>query len=471
MNPNQILSADEYSHFLRSLHNYGKRSIRIRLDRLDTPLPFDVHPIPWFANGRFLDDSGVRPAAFMNYAVADYYIQDAASMLALALMDIKPDEWVCDLCAAPGGKASAIAEQLGKDGFLLANESIRSRLEVLKYALARTGQPTYATCCYDPEELADAAAQCFDAVLVDAPCSGQTLVGKNKRDSNAFALHQIEHCALRQRRILLSAVRLLKPGGRLVYSTCTFSSEENEEQLRWLHTEFPNCWEPIVPETLQNWQSSIESGCYRLWPHRDECAGGFAAAVRMIREIDVEKIQAQGSSGISNSLNQKKRSKSAPRPPDATKPIKNRPERTVERKPGAREFLAHIGDVHQLEMAVDQRGIFGGTAGTNRTIESLRPLVLDAPTWVIANANHFVPTQALAMLTPEYFDPHCKEVLDDASAIAFMAGISVQKTSTIARTGNDWSIAHWRNKPLGWLKFAGNRWNNHLPAWARLRID
>jgi len=463
MNFHQLLDGHELGAFQKALHGYGKRAIRLRADRLDTTLPFEVSEVPWFPSGRFLVDSDFRPAAALNYAVADYYIQDAASMLPLALLDVQPGDWICDLCAAPGGKASAIAERLGPNGFLLANESIRSRLDVLRYALARTGKPTYAICSYDPERLADNASQCWDAILVDAPCSGQTLVGKNKRDANAFAENQIEHCALRQKRILHSAVQMLKLGGRLIYSTCTFAVEENEAQIRWLLNEYPNSLEPIQRKQLEQWSSPQEPGCYRLWPHRDDCAGGFAAGLRLTRPIDSERWIVPPSA-------ENRRRQPHPRSGDKSFPRNHNNKAEKARQSAGNELLLELGNLLNLDVEWTGRDAHCISAGVRSARSKITEIVLTPPTVLIESGSHFVPTQALAMLTPESFIPLQANGLNDSQSLEFMKGNAVVRESSFAGMSNGWSIAQWNAKPMGWFKSAGNRWNNHLPSWARLNI-
>ena len=274
MNLNQLLDVSEHEAFQNAMHLLSDRCIRPHVRRIVTDLPFEVNEVPWFAGGLFLVDSTLRPASFLNYATADYYIQDGASLLPLALLDAQADDMVCDLCASPGGKASAIAERLGKSGFLLANESIRSRVDVLRYALARTGNPCFAVSTYDPDDLASQMIRSFDAVLVDAPCSGQTLVARSKRNDNAFSDNQIDHCALRQQRILQSAIRMLKPGGRLIYSTCSLERQENEDVVaRFLgeNTGFA-ARRPNVPDRFLT-----PEGFARTFPHRDDIDGFFIA--------------------------------------------------------------------------------------------------------------------------------------------------------------------------------------------------
>ena len=117
---------------------------------------------------------------------------------------------------------------------LRPNSSNAPKVLTPLFPLAKTGNPCFAVSSYDPDDLASHMPKSFDSMLVDAPCSGQTLVARSKRDDNAFSDNQIEHCALRQQRILQSAIRMLKPGGRLIYSTCTFAIEENESQIQWL---------------------------------------------------------------------------------------------------------------------------------------------------------------------------------------------------------------------------------------------
>jgi len=274
-----FLTTEELSHFEAACQTFPRRCIRLRDDRINRPLPFDTTPIDWYPTGKWVDDSAIRPASFLNYAIGDYYIQDAGSLLPIAVLQPRPGEWICDLCAAPGGKASAILEAMQGEGCLVANESIRTRVHALEHVLGRTGQANYIVTSWDPDEMASRLPEVFDAILVDAPCSGQMLVGKSKRDENAWHPSQIFHCAQRQTRILNAAIRMLKPNGRLVYSTCTFAEVENEAQIRRLVQEYPGAFEPIERIPLKKWASPVASGCYRLWPHRDSCAGGFAAGL------------------------------------------------------------------------------------------------------------------------------------------------------------------------------------------------
>ena len=212
--PADVLDAAEWEALVEAMHSRPPKAIRLRhvgAHGLAEPLPtpFATEPIPWFEWGRFATSEN-RPGQYLHHAAGAYYIQDAASQLALKLLAVQPGERIADVCASPGGKASAILEIVGPGGgFLLANESIRNRVPALAWNLARVGYPRYAVTNLDPELLAQQLSGSFDGVLVDAPCTGQTLVGRGKQKALAFSTDQVLHAAARQRRILEAAAQLV----------------------------------------------------------------------------------------------------------------------------------------------------------------------------------------------------------------------------------------------------------------------
>jgi 16S rRNA C967 or C1407 C5-methylase (RsmB/RsmF family) len=459
MNLDQLLPASEHEAFHQASLSYSDRCIRKHVRRLDSELPFSVTEVPWYLLGRFLVDSSIRPASFLEYATADYYIQDAASLLPLALIDLQEDDLICDLCASPGGKSSAIAERLGPNGFLLANESIRSRVDVLKYSLVKTGNPCFAVSSYDPDDLASLVPNAFDVVLVDAPCSGQTLVARKKRDDNAYSASQIEHCALRQQRILESAIRMLKVGGRLVYSTCTFATEENEAQIQRLHTQYPNAWEPIEPVGLAPWRSPVQSGCYRLWPHRDHCSGGFAAGLRLVKELDLEPI------ATANRTAKKWDAKSS-KGADRSELLKQK---------SAREALLALGAFSNVTTEWRNGHLQCMMPSVRNAVNEYRQVAMEPMAVLIESGNHFVPTQGLALLDPGIFVPNRTVELESSQATQFANGESIPlstiESQSSTKSASAWAVAKWNSRPLGWCKALSNRLNNHLPPWARLNLS
>ncbi|XZE46379.1 methyltransferase RsmF C-terminal domain-like protein [Pirellulaceae bacterium SH467] len=456
----QVLPPSEHELFHGARQNYPSRAIRIRDDRIETGLPFETEQVPWYARGRWLSDFQVRPATFLNYGIADYYIQDAGSFLPIALLDPKPGEWILDLCAAPGGKASAILEAMQGSGLLVANETIRGRLDSLQYMLARTGHANYVVSNQDPEDLSQALSGRFDAILVDAPCSGQMLVARDKRDENAWSQKQVLHSAKRQNRILDAAVRMLKPGGRLVYSTCTFAVEEDEDQLSRLTTTWPGRFEPLESVGLTPWQSPLAKGCYRLWPHRDRCAGGFAGGLVL---KDSATDWEEGGNGERKRVAKGKGLRGHPKE-----------ERDV------LQTIAPMGDLSSdLELRLWSGELSAASSDVWRLLDRFH--WLGAPmTAAYRKGTRWLPSHALAMLRPTWFQPKRSVELDSDRASVYLRGevvalrgespdlgIGVRSAEEPGEAeGDGWHVARWRNCPMGWAKGVSNRWNNHLPAWA-----
>ncbi|MFN7732984.1 MAG: methyltransferase RsmF C-terminal domain-like protein [Pirellula sp.] len=479
-----LLPIAERELFFRSLRAYPDRCVRPRPDRIDLGLPFEAEAVPWYAEGRRLRDASIRPGSFLHYAAADYYIQDGASMLPLALVDWSEGDRVCDVCAAPGGKATAIAERLGPGGVLVANEVIRSRVDVLKFALARTGRADYVVTHHDPSVLADRYGGAFDKVVLDVPCSGQSLLSKSKQSDSAFSASQIELCAARGRRILGDAVRLLRKGGTLIYSTCTFSVEENEAQVAWLLERFPGAWEPIRVAALAEWESPMMQGCYRLWPHRDGCAGSFATALRLVGELGEEEARTDAREESPHAGRE-------PRSRGGSRPSQKRANRgSGGRAAGPRS------DASQPEELMDALGVLSGEVrweapgggllepGVAQWLQEYGTDAVDAAPLAFLSGKQWVPSHALALLREEWFAPHRSIDLEDAQAASYMEGASLHAGASEAlalassshpheaaadRAGIDWAVARWRGRPLGWLKRSAGRWNNHLPTWARVQ--
>ena len=307
--------------------------------------------------------------------------------------------------------------------------------------------------------LANLMPQTFDAVLVDAPCSGQTLVGRNKRDDNAFSENQIEHCALRQQRILQSAVQLLKLGGRLIYSTCTFATEENESQIQWLQEKFPGAWEPIEPLEIAPWRSPVQAGCYRLWPHRDHCAGGFAAGLQLVKEIEFEpyRMSSRGSKHREVPLAEKSKQRSE-----------------MDKQESVKEVLGLLGEFTNVTTEWQRGYAQCMTPGAMQMTGNFPQVAMEPMAVLIEAGNHFVPTQGLALLDNKFFKPHRTLELVEHQAKLFASGASIGIGSaphqSSSKTESGWTIATFNSRPLGWCKVLSNRLNNHLPPWARLNM-
>ncbi len=268
---------EEYPQFLMSLER--PRAVALRFNPLKgekAELPFVGAPVPWEPLGCYYDPQA-RPGLHPYHEAGVYYLQEASAMAPVALLDPQPGENICDLCAAPGGKSTQIAGRMAGQGLLLCNELSPKRAKILSRNIERMGVANALVTNEHPKTLAEKYPGFFHRVLVDAPCSGEGMFRKEEAAVTDWSPETVQMCANRQQEILESAAKLVRPGGRLVYSTCTFAPEENEETVeRFLrqHPEFsPECVE--AP-----WFTPAEHGSFRLWPHKLLGEGHFGAVLR-----------------------------------------------------------------------------------------------------------------------------------------------------------------------------------------------
>ena len=268
---------DEYDAFLQSLER--PRAVALRFNPLkgERPvLPFVGDPVPWEGEGFYYDPES-RPGLHVYHEAGVYYLQEASAMAPVALLDPQPGERVCDLCAAPGGKTTQIAGRMLGRGFLLCNEINPKRAKILSRNIERMAVSNALVTNEHPERLAQKYPGFFDRVLVDAPCSGEGMFRKEEAAVTDWSQETVEMCARRQAEILHSAARLVRPGGRLVYSTCTFAPEEDEQAVEAFLAAHPE----FIPEEVEApWFEKGENASFRMWPHKLLGEGHFAAVFR-----------------------------------------------------------------------------------------------------------------------------------------------------------------------------------------------
>lgn len=231
----QQLLGDEYDAWYRLKDEAPRRGMRINTLKTDAASFFALtglpqEPTPFCDHGYYLHDEkglGVSPA----YLAGLFYIQEPSASAAVTILDVQKGDRVLDLCAAPGSKTTQISESLGQTGFLVANEINPRRAAVLKENVERHGSANVYVLNSDTARVADAFPSYFDRVLCDAPCSGEGMMRKNEEAEKQWSSELVHSCAARQKEILENAYRCLAGGGTLVYSTCTFNKEENEEVI------------------------------------------------------------------------------------------------------------------------------------------------------------------------------------------------------------------------------------------------
>ena len=236
------LLGGEYPAFLASYAEHPTVGLRVNTLKIAPETfrllaPFELAPVPWCAAGLTIIGDDVEAGKHPFHAAGLYYLQDPSAMAVIELLDPQPGERVLDLASAPGGKATHIAAKMQGQGLLVANEIHPKRAWELAGNLERWGAINVAITNETPERLAERFEGLFDRVLVDAPCSGEGMMRKGEAARVEWAPGLVRGCALRQTTILEQAARLVRPGGRLVYSTCTFNPEENEGTItRFLDT-------------------------------------------------------------------------------------------------------------------------------------------------------------------------------------------------------------------------------------------
>ncbi|MGG4554085.1 RsmB/NOP family class I SAM-dependent RNA methyltransferase [Paenibacillus humicus] len=240
---------------------------------------FGLEGIPWCEEGFYYDEDK-RPGKHAYHAAGLYYIQEPSAMSAVELLDPQPGEAVLDLAAAPGGKTTQIAMKLNGKGLLISNEIHPQRAKILAENVERFGVPNAVVTQAAPGELSPRFPLAFDRIMLDAPCSGEGMFRKDPDAIAEWSEQSVEFCAARQWDILQDAVAMLKPGGQLAYSTCTFNREENEETIARLLAHYPDM--TLVAEK-------------RIWPHRHKGEGHYVALLQRKSEV-VEKMGALAAS-------------------------------------------------------------------------------------------------------------------------------------------------------------------------------
>lgn len=288
------LLADEWELFLQAAgdeRKYGLRvnTLKISPGEFEKIVPFPVAKIPWIPNGYYVSRED-EPARHPFYAAGLYYLQEPSAMTPASRLKAMPGDRVLDLCAAPGGKATELAARLKGQGLLVANDINQARCRALLRNMELFGVKNSMITNEPPHNLAARFPEYYDKIMVDAPCSGEGMFRKNPAVMDSWREKGPAYFSLLQKEIILHAADMLKPGGQLLYSTCTFAPEENEGVITHLLAKRQDM-ELIPMEDYEGFSPGILSFdgqdfhedcslCRRIWPHRMEGEGHFMALLK-----------------------------------------------------------------------------------------------------------------------------------------------------------------------------------------------
>lgn len=427
----QALFGDEYKDFEKSFTT-AESSVGIRINTLKSSaadklsaLPDSFDPVPWCKDGRYGDKSllnGKHPY----HAAGLFYFQEPSAMAAVPLACIKPGERVLDLCAAPGGKSTQAAAMLAGKGLLVANELVPSRAKILSENIERMGVKNAVVTNEAPEKLAKKYPEYFDCIILDAPCSGEGMFRKEPQALTEWSSEHSDACAVRQKHIAESAVKMLAPGGRLVYSTCTFSYCENEGVAEYITSANPDIH--LIPSVASGLSKGFDKQglTARILPHKARGEGHFAA----LFEKDGEKPQRQPIT-----------------PSNAPKEFCEFADKYLKKLPVG--IYITFGDrLYLMPEKLDIKNIKVLRAGLE--LGEIRK-------------GRFIPSHALALaLNAEDFVNTVNFEATAPEIKAFMHG------ETLTASINGWCAVLVDGYPLGWAKGSDGILKNHYPKHIRI---
>lgn len=437
--------ADAFFRCYEADRSFGLRINRLKLPK-DHPLNdtlrvrFGLKPVPWCEAGYFYEES-VRPGRHVYHAAGLYYIQEPSAMIAAELLNPLPGETVLDLAAAPGGKTSQIAAKLGGKGLLVANEIHPARARILAENVERLGIPNAVVLQAAPQELSPRFPETFDRVMLDAPCSGEGMFRKDPEAVREWSPDAVETCAARQRDILPHAAAMLKAGGTLVYSTCTFNTLENEDTIAWFLSRHPEF--RLVREE-------------RLWPQLGQGEGHYAALLRKEESVRSGGVRTAASPGGGGARRAKGK---AP-------------------ETAALQAYESFAEAWLPGFRLPERGsplLFGealywlpASPGRFEGAEALRGLKSPRPGLRLGDfrrGGRFEPDHALAMAaaaSDARFTADCGA--DSPEAAAYLRGETLPAASGV----KGWGLAAVDGFPLGWVKASEGQYKNRRPKGLRI---
>ena len=443
----RLLGEAGFFAYLDALNQPYTRALRVNLLlRPDgtPPCPIDGlgAPVPW-AKGAYFVEGDARPGLSPLHEGGLFYMQEPSALTAVTALDPQPGERVLDLCAAPGGKSTQIAALMAGQGLLFRNEPVPNRAQILSRNVERMGVRNAVVVSALPDALAPRFPAFFDRILVDAPCSGEGMFRKDTDSTGEWSIANVELCAGRGRRIIHDVWNALKPGGLLIYSTCTYNTEEDEENVHHITEELEA--EALSIPVKDEWQITgplkYDHPVYRFFPHKTRGEGFFLAALRKA-DGETEEIRFKNK-------NKKEKGKIVPAVPEAAR--------------------AYLSDTTSFTPEW-----IGSTLGMlPEPVRDVYPLlrehlrILSAGICMgEAKGKDFIPAEELALSTALRREAFPTVDLDWEDAIRYLKKEALLLPDS---TEKGYVLVCHKGFPLGFAKHLGNRANNLYPQEWRIR--
>ncbi len=440
----KALLGENYPLFEAALQTAPPVSLRINQAK-GTSIPQVGTPVAWCSSGYYLPERLTFTFDPLFHTGA-YYVQEASSMFLEQAIRSQVNQPVrcLDLCAAPGGKSTLLASCLPQGSLLVSNEVIRSRSYVLAENIAKWGNPNCVVLNNDPETIGQTLPYFFDVIVADVPCSGEGMFRKDTDSTGEWSVEHVELCAARSRRIIHDVWEALKPGGLLIYSTCTYNLEEDEENIHYFVDELGA--EPVTIPIDEAWQITgalrYDNPVYRFLPHRTRGEGFFLAALRKKGEPTSESH--------SKAKRKKEKGKPAPAIPAQAKMLLNEPD--------SYHFAWQNSTLVALPVAHKE-------AFQQLTDNALKPLLMGIRIGE-QKGKDLIPSEELALSNALRKEAFPTVELTWEEAISYLRKEAVCLPAETPR-GN--VLVCYAGYSLGFVKHLGNRSNNLYPAEWRIR--
>ncbi|MDE7479532.1 MAG: RsmB/NOP family class I SAM-dependent RNA methyltransferase, partial [Lachnospiraceae bacterium] len=460
----QDMLKEAYPAFLRSYNEEKYQALRVNtlkgtVDDFLQKAPFSgLVQVPWEKSG-FYYNASEAPGKHPFHEAGVYYIQEPSAMAPAAYLEAKPGERVLDLCAAPGGKATQIASYMQNEGLLMCNEIHPARAKILSENVERMGIRNALVTNETPQHLSEVFGEYFDRILVDAPCSGEGMFRKNEEACSEWSLENVQLCADRQDEILDCADLMLRPGGRLVYSTCTFAPAENEGSIaRFLarHQEYrivavqkydgmsegAPAWakyDDVIYENSTKLDVNILKETIRLFPHLMKGEGHYLAVLQKQGEVP-DGYQGVLANGFQKGIN-----------------VKEVP-----------EFLQFQQETLETDLIADAKDRILKFGDQLYLMPKDMPLikglkVLRAGLHLgTLKKNRFEPSHALALTLKKEDVKRSMELESDACARAYLGGMTLNHNGE-----KGWYLMTYQGYSIGCGKIAGQVMKNNYPKGLR----